>query len=105
MHDNNPMKKFVVIDLGANGCVIIRRPANLAPFEDKKNCLISPDLSEVDGISPHLWRIVDGAVIPRDGFEKMPKSNDDKMDSLDAIVFLEMGFLAKAFKTLKDLFK
>lgn len=43
---------------------------DVSAYQGRKNCVINPDLSLVLTTPPHLWKLVDGTVMPMDGEEK-----------------------------------
>lgn len=70
------MEKTVVI-FTPNNARIIRNPSAeaLESFVKWPNVVIDPDLSKVEGLPPHFWKLVDGEIVPLDAAEQTARQN------------------------------
>lgn len=61
-------ERFIVI-FTPNNARIVKNPteAELDLFSTWPNALIDPDLSRVDGVPPHFWKLDRGTVVPMTG--------------------------------------
>lgn len=50
------VKNFVVLFLDYNARIIVN-PQNLEEYRKLPNAVVNPDLSRVQGVPPHLWRL------------------------------------------------
>lgn len=56
------MDKRIVVVFSQKGAEVFINP--VGDFSGLSNVAIDPDLTEVKGLSPHLWRLKDGQVVP-----------------------------------------
>lgn len=64
------MKSKVVI-FTSNNARILSNPENIDQYRDLKDCVIDPDLTLVQGLSPHHWKLLDGKVTPMTAEEQI----------------------------------
>lgn len=65
----NSTKPTVVVVFTKNNARVLRNPENIEQYLAMDNAIIEPDLSEVQGIPPHYWSLVDGKVVKK-GFRE-----------------------------------
>jgi hypothetical protein len=57
------MKEFLVI-FDDTGAWIEKNPDEISKHKGKPNSILNPDLSQVKGLPPHAWNLVDGLIVP-----------------------------------------
>lgn len=56
------MASILIYDQDSGKVVRYLPSAHTPDYKDVPNCLINPDLGQVNGIPPHMWRVQDGMV-------------------------------------------
>lgn len=64
-----------VILFTENNTRILQNPDDLAQYRNNPNAIIDPDLSEVVGTPPHLWKLLDGKVVQMHKYEAAKRIN------------------------------
>lgn len=57
-----PHKQIVVV-FNKYGARILVNPGDA--YDNSQDTIINPDLTEVKGLPPHYWKLVDGKVLPK----------------------------------------
>lgn len=68
------MAKTRVIVFTENGARILKNPANFEELSHAENVVINPDLKELEGIPPHLWKLQNGKIAAMSQAEQNAKN-------------------------------
>jgi hypothetical protein len=79
-------RKTRVIVFTANNARILTNPENVEAFRDMPNAFVDPDLSEVVGLPPHFWKVVDGKIVSMTRPEKVARLRDIGLKGADNTV-------------------
>lgn len=85
-----PHKKTVVV-FNKYGARILVNPGDA--YDNVKDSIINPDLTEVKGLPPHYWKLVDGKVVPKTEKEK---ADMDALHKQNPFNSLKMQVLKKS---------
>lgn len=70
------MEKRLVIFTQTNARVLINPPhSDLLEYSNWPNTIVDPDLSLVDGVPPHFWKLKDGLIVPMSPGEREARLN------------------------------
>lgn len=59
------MSNITVVIFTENNARILTNPENIEAYKNIPNSVINPDLKSVEGVPPHLWKLVDGKVVQK----------------------------------------
>lgn len=68
------MAKIRVVVFTENGARILKNPANFEELSRAENVVVNPDLKELEGVPPHLWKLQNGKVLAMSLSEQSEKS-------------------------------
>jgi hypothetical protein len=77
------VSKRKVIVFTSNNAGILTNP-DMRPYVGRPNVLIDPDLSKVQGIAPHYWKLSNGNVVPLSPPEKLLRDRHIRLFGLDS---------------------
>lgn len=75
----------VVVFTGTNAR-IIKNVGDLEKYRGWPNAVIDPDLSKVDTVPPHYWKLVRGKVLPMDSLEIKARDKNRILFGMDNVV-------------------
>lgn len=77
-----------IVVFTASNARIFRNPPDSAieKFVDWPNAVIDPDLSLVEGIPPHFWKLKDGVIVPMNDLEKLGRMNYIERYGVDNLI-------------------
>lgn len=91
-----------VIIFTENNTRILQNPDDLSQYRNNPNAVIDPDLSEVTGTPPHLWKLLDGKVVRMQKYEESKRiSHIESFGAINTIEPVKVSKIKKILYTIK----
>lgn len=99
--------KTVWVVFTRNNARLIVNPASESVFEGNPNAFKNPDLSSVQGVPPHQWKLEGAQIVPMTPAEVELRHRDIEKNGVDnslVIPFNPLTIWQKIIKYLKSIF-
>ncbi len=93
-----------VIVFTDNNARIIQNPDDLNQYRNNPNAVIDPDLSEVVGTPPHLWKLLDGKVVRMQKYEEAQRvAHIETHGAVNTIVPVKVSIIKKIIYRIRQI--